>query len=198
MTTVRLPEEMGALVREVVASYETRVCSVAQIVEATHAMLETFRRQHDAVRTRLRETLARAASLRKRDFDLMMQALLDDQEARERAIKRTMRDYLAEQQALAAALREALAGPDRIDAVKTVLGTMVARGTERERQVRDLLAEYRRGHEELARGLGGLLSNGGSVGVKELKATLRVLRSRCWGGERPAFAQVAGRGRGDE
>lgn len=171
---------MGRLVREVIASYEARVSSVEQIIEATHEMLEAFRSQREAMRIRLRETLARAASLRRRDFDAMIQGLLDSQEARERTVKETMRDYLAEQKALAATLRETLAGADRIEAVKELLGKMGARRAEREREVKGLLAEYRREQEEMVRALEGLLSNGGSVKVREFRAALRAIQSRCW------------------
>jgi len=177
-----IAEEMRRLVREVIASYEARISSVAQIIEATHEMLEAFRSQREAMRARLRETLARAASLRKRDFDAMMQELLDRQGARETVVKETMRDYLAEQRALAAALREALAGAEGIATVKEVLAKMGARGEERERQVKGLLAEYRREQEEMARALEGLLSNGGSVKVKEFRAALMAMQSRRWYG----------------
>lgn len=170
-----MPDEMGRLVWEVIASYEARVLSVEQIIEATHEMLEAFRSQREAVRARLRETLARAASLRKRDFDAMMQELLDRQEARETAVKETMRDYLAEQRALAAALREAVAGAEGIATIKELLAKMGARREEREREVKGLLADYRREQEEMARALEGLLSNGGSVKVKEFRAVLRAI-----------------------
>ena len=101
-------EEMTHLARELTASYEARVSSVEQIIAGTHEMLETFRSQREAMRTRLREALARAASLRRRDFDTMMEGILARQEARELQIKETMRDYLREQRVLAATLKETL------------------------------------------------------------------------------------------
>jgi len=182
MKRVLFPEEMERLAKEVIASYEARVSSVEQIIEATHEMLETFRSQREAMRTQLRETLARTACLRKRDFDAMMRELLARQHAREGAVKETMRDYLAEQRALAATLREALDGGDaeRVGSVKEVLRRIEARRQAREQQVKGLLAEYRREQEEMARALKGLLSNGGSVKIKEFKATLRAIQSQRW------------------
>jgi len=183
-------EQMTHLAREFAVSYEARVSSVEQIIAATHEMLETFRSQREAMRSRLREALARAASLRRRDFDVMMQALLTRQEAREQAIKETMRDYLQEQRVLAGTLKEALsahlartqAEPARSDAeraraVEELLGGIMARRQAREREVRALLAEFQREQEEIARTLEGLLSNGGSPKVKEFKAALKLVRA---------------------
>lgn len=180
MAGVCFTDEMARLAREVIASYEARISSVEQIVEATHEMLETFRSQREAMRAQLRETLARAASLRKRDFDTMMGGILVRQEEREKAIKETIRDYLAEQRTLAAALREALARAEQIGTVKGLLGKMAAGREAWEREVKGLLAEYQREQEETARALEELLSNGGSMRVKEFKATLRAIQSRCW------------------
>ena len=182
MTSVHFTEEMGRLMREVIASYEARVSSVEQIIEGTHEMLETFRSQREAMRTQLRETLAQAASLRKRDFEAMMRELLDSQEARERAVKETMRGYLQEQREMATTLKEALTGgeAERIGTVKELLEGIEARREKREREVKSLLADYQREQEEITRALGGFLSNGGSVRAKEFKAALKAIQPRRW------------------
>lgn len=184
-------EEMTHLARQLTASYEARVSSVEQIIAGTHEMLEAFRSQREAMRIQLRETLAGAASLRKRDFDTMMERILARQEARELQIKETMRDYLREQRALAATLQETLsahlgrtqAEPARSDveragAVEELLGGIMARRQAREREVRALLAEFQSEQEEIARALGGLLSNGGSPKVKEFKAALKLVHAQ--------------------
>jgi hypothetical protein len=180
---------MVRLARELIASYEARVSSVEHIIEATHEMLEAFRSQREAMRIQLRETLARAASLRRRDFDAMMQGILVGQEERQERIKEAMRGYLREHKATAQALKEALslrlgrtqAGlangeAKRIETVDELLGGIVARRQQREQEVTALLAEFQREQEEIARALGGLLSNGGSLKVKEFKATLKLIR----------------------
>jgi phage-related tail protein len=199
---------MARLARQVIASYEARVSSVEQIIEATHEMLEAFRSQREAMRTQLRDTLAMAASLRRRDFDAMMQAILAGQEERQERVKEAMRGYLSEHKATAQALKEALslrlgrtqaglpvcdaqaglpacdaqAGlangeAKRIETVEELLGEIMARQEKREREVRALLAEFQREQEEMAHALGGLLSNGGSIKVKDFKATLRTIQA---------------------
>ena len=182
MTSVHFPEEMGRLAREVIASYEARVSSVEQIIESTHELLETYRSQREAMRAQLRETLARAASLRKRDFDVMMNGILAHQQEREKRVKDSMREYLQEQRALAGTLRETLAKSEagRIGSVKELLAEITAGREEREQEVRSRLAEFQREQEETARALGRLLSNGGSLKVKEFRAALSAIQSRCW------------------
>jgi ferritin len=177
-----IAEGMGRLAREVIASFEARVSSVEQIIEATHEMLETFRSQREAVRAQLRETLARAASLRRRDFDAMMNWILAHQQEREKRVKDSMREYLQEQRALASTMREALEKSEagRTESVRELLGGITARREAREQEIRSLLAEFRRDQEETARALQALLSNGGSIKVKEFKAALSAIQSRCW------------------
>ncbi|WP_133174653.1 hypothetical protein [Candidatus Methylomirabilis limnetica] len=175
---------MALLAREVIASYEARVSSVEQIVESTHEMLGTFRSQREEMRAQLKEALARAASLRRRDFDAMMEGVLAHQREREEAVRGTMKHYLHEQRTLAATLREALARGEaqRVGGLKELLEEITARREEREREVKTLLAEFQGEQEELTRALQGLLSNGGPVRVKEFKATLRAIQSRCCAG----------------
>ncbi len=177
-----MAEEMARLTREVIASYEARVSSVGQIIEATHEMLEAFRCQREAIKDQLREALARAASLRKRDFDTMIQGILTRQEARERAVKEAMRCYLIEERALAATLKEALTGgeAEQIETIKGLWEGIAAKREDREREVKTLLAAFRREQEEMVLALDALLSNGGSMRVREFKATLTTIQSKQW------------------
>lgn len=177
---MRNVQEMAGLAREVIASYEAKVTSVGQIIEATHEMLEAFRRQREAMHTQLREALARAASLRRRDFDAMMQAILARQTEREGAVKETIRGYLTEQKTLATALKDALTGgeAEQIEATRGLLERIAAKWEAREREVKTLLAEFQGEQTVMAQVMGGLLSNGGPVRVREFKAALGAIRSQ--------------------
>lgn len=181
-----MAEEMKRLAWEIAASYEARVSSVEQIIEATHEMLEAFRGQREAMRTQLRETLARASSLRRRDFDAMMQGILARQEEREKAVKRMVKAYLREQREMAMGLRERLAKSESegIGDFKAMVEDIRARQLERELEIKTLLAHFRNEQEEVASALRKLLSNGGSMRVKEFKATLQAIQAgRAKGGK---------------
>ena len=68
----------------------------------------------------------------------------------------------------------------------------MARQEEREREVRALLAEFRKEQEQVARALGGFLSNGGSIKVKDFKGTLRAIQA-CHGAGREEGRTDGGR-----
>lgn len=170
-------DRMERLAREVVACYEARISSVEQIIAATHETLETFRGEREEMRSRLRESLAKTASLRKRDFDAMMRGLLALQEQREERVKGMVRSYLAEQRTAARSLGEALAGRETnmVDVAARLRAfgvTQEARASE----LRSALAECRREQERVTSALGQLLSNGPSIRVMDLKATLKTIQ----------------------
>ena len=81
-----------------------------------------------------------------------------------------------------ASLKEALARgeAERAGTVRELLEGIEARRDKREREVKGLLAEYQREQEEMTLALGGFLSNGGSVRVKEFKAAIKAIQLRRW------------------
>lgn len=172
-----MADRMERLAREVVASYEARISSVEQIIAATHETLEAFRGDREELRSRLRESLAKTASLRKRDFDALMRGLLSLQEQREQRVKGMVRSYLAEQRASARSLGDALAGRetgmvDMATRLRAFGVTQEARASE----LRSALAECRCEQERVSSALGQLLSNGPSIRVMDLKATLKTIQ----------------------
>ena len=168
---------MDQLADEVLVSYETQIAAVERIIDAAHDMLDASRRQRDAVRTELRESLARAASLRRRDFDTMIHGVLARQDTQEVEVKQMIRAYLQEQRRDVAALKDTLAGRNGRDAesLTDVLARLRVHWVNREQAVRKLLADFRQEQEELARCLTGLLTIPGPSGVKAFKAVLQRL-----------------------
>jgi hypothetical protein len=98
-------EEIKKVTAEIVGSYETRVCAVGEIIEKSLAMLDQYRRGVGILHNRLRETLAKVESLRKKDFDLLMAPLLSYQEKKEQEIKESMTAFLKKQREMARQLQ---------------------------------------------------------------------------------------------
>lgn len=169
-------DELLRLAQEVVAWYEATIGSVEELVGATQEALERARRQRDGTTLEVRDALARAASLRKRDFNTMMAGILSCQAAREQAVGDMLRGYLREQGALARELREALRtrSPDR-NVVLTQLRRMRVRRQEGERNVVASLTALREEQTALVSALRGILSNGDRVTVKRFKAAVRAV-----------------------
>lgn len=170
-------DRMERLAQEVVACYEARISSVEQIIAATHETLDTVRGQREEMRSRLREALAKTASLRKRDFDAMMRGLLSLQEQRQERVKEMVHSYLVAQRTAARSLEEALAGrgTNMVD-IAARLRAFGATQEARASELRSALAEFRREQERVTSALGQLLSNGPSIRVMDLKATLKTIQ----------------------
>jgi len=83
--------EMEYIVQNVFSSYEARIQSIESIFDATHQILKDFqepffdtKQERESINAQLREHLARNESLRKKDFDNMMQGILSIQDEREK------------------------------------------------------------------------------------------------------------------
>lgn len=96
------------LARDIVASYDTRVKIVGGIVEDTHKMLDGFRGKRQEMSDNLREVLAKSESLRKKDFNTMMQDILLTQQKREESVKKMLADFREEETRVVEQLRELL------------------------------------------------------------------------------------------
>jgi len=83
---------MTHVVEGIISSYEERLQSISFIIDNTQMVLGEFqesmshgKEEKEALHVRLRETLARNESLRKKDFDAMMNTILLSQNDRERS-----------------------------------------------------------------------------------------------------------------
>lgn len=178
---------MWDITQDIIASYEARVAAVGRIMEDTHQMLEDFREEREQLHNGLKEALANRESLRKKDFDAMMDGALLAQKAREKEVKERLRGFLDEQKRMASELREVMAQSQakraqgerlRLDDFKAVFSKIKNEQEEREREVREILDGFRREQEEMAAQMRGLLHKGTSLRIKEVKAMVRDFRVR--------------------
>lgn len=105
-----VPEEIRKLTEEVVASFGSGVGTVGHLIDKGLELLDGYQREEEAVRSRLRESLASVGSLRHKDFDGIMEQILSFQSRREAEIKGLIRAFLARQGELAATLKRCLEG----------------------------------------------------------------------------------------
>ena len=59
-------EGMKRVAEEIVSSYQSRISTVAVIIDNTHQLLEDFKNKRNEINNQLKETLARGESLRKK------------------------------------------------------------------------------------------------------------------------------------
>jgi len=96
------------IAKEIVASYETRIKVIQGIAEDTRSLLEEFREKREKMSQGLKEALAKHESLRKGDFDKMMEEILITQSGREENVKKMLTDFQEQEMAVVRNLREML------------------------------------------------------------------------------------------
>jgi len=209
-----LAEYMKNTVNDIISSYETKIRSVGAIFDTTHQLLQTFqdsfldtKQQRERLKEQLRENLAKNGSLRKKDFDNMMQEILSNQEKREKQVRDLLNSYLNSQKEMAHSLRT------NLDKVKDALAKgQVQRAREFQAAIKDILAnqekrkqqaifrlrEVQQEQQQIAKRLEELLAKGKELRTKDLKLMLAEFereyktRTTCQQGKRPTVKGLSG------
>lgn len=186
------PRLAGTL-NDIVNSYETKIRSIGAIFDTTHQLLQAFQdsfldtKQHrEKLKAQLREILAKNGSLRKKDFDHMMQQILSNQDQRERQVRELLNSYLNGQKAMAHSLRNNLAKikdalaegrVQRAREFQAVIKDILANQEKRKQQAIFQLREFQQQQRQIAKRLEELLAKGRKLRAKDLKLMLAEFRS---------------------
>jgi len=96
------------IAKNIISSYETRIKVIQGIVEDTRQLLEEFRNKREKMGKELKGALAKHESLRKKDFDKMMEDILMAQKEREKNVKQMLTDFQEEEMTVVTNLKEML------------------------------------------------------------------------------------------
>jgi len=189
-----LAEEMKDTVENIVSSYETRIGSISDIFDTTHQLLQGFqesfldtRGEREKINTRLRESLAQIGSLRRKDFDLMMQGILSTQEEREKEVKGLLGSYFNEQKEMAQALRGNLSKAkdvlargetQRVREFQGMLKENLAKQDERKNRIVSKLKDFQKEQQEMTTRFKELLSKGRELRIKDFKSMLKEFKAQ--------------------
>ena len=182
------------VVEGIISSYEEKLQSIGFIIDNTQMVLGEFqesmshaKEEKEALNVRLRETLARNESLRKKDFDVMMNTILVSQDDREREVRKLLHSYLAEQREMARQLKENLGtfkdglnkdNIGRINEFHEMLKDILKKQEERKAEVAAKLKIFQKEQGELSRSLGELLSKGRELRIRDLKTMLKQFEAQ--------------------
>lgn len=174
---------------EIISSYEERLQSINSFFDNTQTVLGEFQEsfsntnhEREILKVQLRDTLAKNESLRKKDFDIMMNAILLSQEDREREVRSLLNNYLVEQKEMAKQLKENLGSfkdglnknnIDRISEFHQMLKNMLGEQEKRKAEVTARLKMFQKEQKELYRTLEDLLLKGKELRIRDLKTMLR-------------------------
>ncbi len=172
-------EDMKRVAEEIVSSYQSRISTVAAIIDDTHNLLEDFKTKRNEMSSQLQEALARQGSLRKKDFDSMMQEILFHQDEREKEVRDLLKTFFEEQKEVAEIIKKSLTGAEkiRIDDFKKMLQDIQAKQRARENEVSVMLKEFQTEYKETAESLRSLLNKREAIRFKDFKEMLNYIRA---------------------
>lgn len=183
---------MKSTIDHIVSSYEDRIQNIGNLFNTTHEILLGFqdslvdtKQERERLNSELRENLAKCRSLRRKDFDSMMQGIILTQDNREKEVRNLLSSYLNEQKEMAHNLRINLkkfrdyiekGEAKRIKEFQGMVKEILIKQEERRGQVTSKLKEFRKEQKVLSSKLRELLTKGRDLRIKDLKAMVKYFR----------------------
>jgi len=87
-------EELRNTIEVILDSYKARVRVAESIIEDTNNVLNAFADKREVMSDTLKGALAKVASLRKKDFDKMMEEIIERQVQKEEYVKEVLGDFI--------------------------------------------------------------------------------------------------------
>lgn len=171
-------EQMRNVAQDLIASYDARVDAIGTIMDNTYQVLDDFKDKRVKLSAQLKETLAQRGSLRKKDFDRMMNGILLSQEEKEKQVKQSLKNFLREQKKEARELKDALTKGEVERIKKAQIG--IKKGIA---EIGRLLKSFCEQHERITRELRKLLTKGNDLEIKDFKDMTRNLQTLTIGKE---------------
>jgi hypothetical protein len=175
-------------IEDIISFYETGIQGIEDIF-TDNLILEEFqesnidtKQEKEKINERLRDILAKNESLRKKDFDNMMQGILLSQEQREKEVKNLLRDYFNDQKNIAQALREDLkkfkdflvrGEVERIKEFHSLIKEIIAMQAERSNEITAKLKAFQKEHHEMIKKFKELLAKGKDLRIGDFKLMLK-------------------------
>ncbi len=140
------------------------------IVDNTYRVLDDFKDKRAKLNAELKETLARSQSLRKKDFDRIVNGILLSQEEKEKEVKQNLKNFIQEQKKEAGELRDALRKGEVEGMKKAQIG--IEKGIA---EVKGLLRNFCEQQKGLTEKLRELLTKRKDLKIKDFKDMIRNL-----------------------
>lgn len=171
--------DLRALANSIIDSYEMRVRTVNVLMNQAYHFLKGFQVELEDMIVRLRNNLAKAESLRKKDFDRMMSDVIENRGQSEKEAEQSLNLFREQEEEMISRLRKIILGgsgssPQDIEAIKEDISR---RQKEREKSIIKALKRFQIEQEELRVALKKLLSKGEGVRIKDFRIMVKSLRS---------------------
>jgi hypothetical protein len=167
---------MRECLARLIDAYEERVDAIERLMVRAAAELERAGSEREELLERLAGRLAGSHSLRKSDFDRMVEGLRKRRRAREQELATALRDFEAEDRRIIATLRQVVSA----DANAATAAEIGAAGrelahlqNEREARIGGLLRSFHMEHEELRAMLEAIVGRDAGLRIKDIRALVR-------------------------
>lgn len=175
---MELQERIRTIGLDIIDSYEKRLKLVNELVSEAVKRVNRYCREQEQMSGQLKENLARHEGMRKKDFDALMESVLEKRREREIETRLSLEKIWQEESEMINLLREALTGNCNLADFEKMKSDTLSRHREKEKEVARSLMKFQLEQEELSAVLKKLLSKGREIRIKEFKAMVRTLGSR--------------------
>ena len=182
------------VVKDIVASYEGLIQGIGASIDAAPLILSEFQesilnKKHEGekINIPLQDVLAKNTSLRKKDFNNMMNGILSSQDRREKEASNLLRDYFNDQKNISQGVRENLGRfkdalvrgeAERVKRFHALIKGILAKQEERKKEVISKLKEFQKEQQEIIKRLKELLAKGRELRIKDFKSMLKELNAQ--------------------
>lgn len=185
-------QDMKNIVEDIISSYEVRLEGMGVIFDTTHQLLRGFqdsfidkKQEREKLTIELRNNLAKNNSLRRNDFDNMMQGILSTQDKREKEVRNLLNSYLNERKEMAQALKgnlekfkDSLAKGEiqRVKEFQNMIKEVPDEQEKRKEEVMSKLKAFQKEQKEMAKRLKELLAKDKELRIEDFKSMLEELK----------------------
>jgi len=173
-------EDLRELANSVIDSYEMRVRTVSTLMNQAYHFLKGFQMELEDMIVRLRDDLARAESLRKKDFDRMISDIIERRRQREEEAEQSLKLFHEQEEEMITRLRKIILGGNRssLEDIEAIKEDIYRRQKEREKRIIKALKCFQIEQEELRVGLKRLLSKREGIKIKDFRTMLKSVRAQ--------------------
>ena len=171
--------DVKELAVSIIDSYEMRVSTVTTLMTQANNLLKSFQIEMEDMITQLRDNLAKSESLRRKDFDIMMQTMVDRMRELEQEEQNRFIQFQLEESEMIVRFRRLVSGESLVvtEDMETLREDVHTRQKERERCIVNGLKQFQIAQEEFRSGVKILLLKGDGVRIKDLKQMLRTIKA---------------------
>ncbi len=173
-------EELRRLAESIIDSYESRVDTIHSLMSQAHDVLGTYQAEIVEMINTVRSNLAGSRSLRRKDFDSMIEGILERHRMIEEEASGHLLLFRMEEVKMVDRMRHLVRDGREtpFEEIEFIREEILTRQKQRELKIIGVLKRFQVEQVELKIGLMRLLDKGEMVRVKDLKTMIKAIRAQ--------------------